>query len=69
MEDEWEVWCEDGGGSGEYELTCEHPNCREVVTAEDEYIREDKNIPNGWGDCGELLCKAHAVGRTKVNLA
>lgn len=66
MDEECEVWCEDGSDTGEYKLTCEHPDCRAVVTADDEYVRTDKDLPNGWGECGEFLCATHSVGRTRA---
>ena len=45
---------------------CEHLGCNNAVTLKDQYVREDKNLPNGWGDEPECLCPEHAVGRTLV---
>lgn len=47
-------------------LMCEVHRCNNPVTLDDQYERADKNLPNGWGDEPEILCKEHSVGRIKI---
>jgi hypothetical protein len=47
-------------------LMCEHPGCTASVTMDDQYERVNKNLPNGWEEEPEFLCKKHAEGRTPI---
>lgn len=47
-------------------LICEHGDCGEIVTNEEQYERIDKDLPNGWGETPEFLCKKHSIGRKRV---
>jgi len=47
-------------------LMCEHPGCRVEVLSTEQYVRENTNLPNGWGNEPEFLCVAHSIGRTAI---